>query len=338
MEKERWNKVRDIFSHLCDQSPSFRLNYLDMVCAKDRELRNQVERMLRGHDEVESHEAFQTPPPDNQTPDAIGEFQIDSELGRGGMGIVYRAHHTHHGTVALKVLPTHYFRNPVAASRFAQEASLLQKLNHPIICRVYETGVLQDHAFIAMEEISGQTLENVLELQPLSLIETTRIARELANGLTEAHRLGVVHRDIKPSNVILDSRQTPRLIDFGIARFADSQLTATGDLIGSPAYMSPEQWRGITVDHKTDVWSLGVLMFEMLSGTPPFARDSIGATAQNIQSGQPASLPQLCISGFPLSEVNSLIRQMLEKIPHNRPQNMAAVSRTLSQILETHRP
>lgn len=334
MDKESWKKVREIFSHICDQSPSFRANYLDMVCSADDQLRGQIETMLKAHDEVDSHESFQAPITDSQPPESIGEYHIEAELGRGGMGTVYRAHHAQYGSVALKLLSARYLKHEVARKRFIQEASLLEKINHPIVCRIYDTGVLQEHAYIAMEEISGRTLREVLSVHPLTFTDAVRIARELANGLAVAHHLGVVHRDIKPSNVVIDDQSEPHLIDFGIAKSLDTHLTATGELIGSPAYMSPEQCRGNTVDNKTDIWSLGVLLFEMLSGKPYFAGDSVGDIAKSILSDETNELPQYSGDGYSLTDVQLLIRHMLERDPTQRPVNMESVSRTLTRMLQ----
>lgn len=334
MDKKRWSKIREIFSHLCDQSPSFRSNYLDIVCETDPQLRRQIENMLVAHDEVDTHESFQTSFNEEPLPESIGEYRIDSELGRGGMGIVYRASHSLYGSVALKVLPARYLEHATARKRFEQEASLIEKIDHPIVCRIFETGLLEDCAFIAMEEICGTTLREELKERALSYSESIRIARELADGLFAAHNIGVVHRDIKPSNVIIDSRNAPHLIDFGIAKLADTHLTATGELLGSPAYMSPEQWRGKRVNNKTDIWSLGILLFEMISGEAPFAGDTVGAIAKRVLSHDSIEMPSHSNDGYELSEARILIMHMLEQDPDERPVSMETVSHSLTRLYD----
>ncbi|MEM7259987.1 MAG: serine/threonine-protein kinase [Pseudomonadota bacterium] len=333
MEKSQWIKVRQIFDHVRDQSPSFRTNYLDMVCDGDDALQHQVERMLRAHDDMQNEqETASFSFGNSQVPQRIGDYQIDSELGRGGMGVVYRAVHQHYGTVALKVLPVRLLQDQRASKRFAQEASLLAKLNHPIVCAIHDAGVDSDYAYMAMDVIDGCTLAHELSQHPLPLIEALDITLQLADGLTQAHAVGVTHRDIKPSNVLLDNQRYPRLIDFGIAKFADTRLTATGELMGSPAYMSPEQWRGTAVDARTDVWSLGVLLYEMIAGQPPFSGDSIRDMAQNVLSGTSPPLPGISIDEQPLHETQQVIFRMIERDRDLRLSDMTAVTAAVSAL------
>ncbi len=336
MDKGQWQKVRQIFDHVRDKSPSFRTNYLDMVCDDDGDLRAQVESMLEAHDDLHLHDAFTQIEDDRQLPASVGDYQIIKELGRGGMGVVYRAEHKQHGTVALKVLPARLLHDPRASQRFAQEATLLRKLDHPIICRIYETGVDDEQAFIAMDEIDGCTLAGQINAGALRLSQALTIAGQLADGLDQAHRAGVTHRDIKPSNILLDRQHCPHLIDFGIAKLADTRLTATGELMGSPAYMSPEQWRGQPVDARTDVWSLGIVLFEMLCGYPPFDGNSVGEVAQNVLSVRLPNLPAQSTDGYQLSAVELFISRMLEKDVSARLESMAAVANGLNHLMEHH--
>lgn len=332
MDKARWKKIRELFEHLSEQSPSFRDNYLNMVCGQDTELRTQVDAMLKAHDDMHAIDAIAQIPVNRHTPSVIGNYTIVSELGRGGMGVVYRARHPDYGTVALKVLPVGSLRDQRASRRFAQEASLLAKLDHPIVTRIYEAGVADANAFIAMDEINGSTLAQELSRQRIPLSAAVDITLKLADGLARAHQAGVVHRDIKPSNVLLCEHRRPHLIDFGIAKFADTRLTATGELLGSPAYMSPEQWRGAGVDARTDVWSLGVLLFEMLSGDTPFQGSSVGEMAKSVLAGKVPRLPSKSIDGHSLHNIETVLVRMLQEDQRKRLANMAVVLRQLGAI------
>ena len=332
MERERWVKIRQIFSHLSEESPSFRANYLDMVCEGDDDLRAQVENMLHGHDEIHDHPVFRDEPAIADVPDQIGQYQVISELGQGGMSVVYRASHPVYGVVALKVLPKHLVSHPVAKARFSQEAALLDKLTHPVVCRIFESAVLEGCAVIAMEEVTGPALECHMREKRVGFYDTMRIALDLSEALSAAHRIGIVHRDIKPGNILLADGRDPRLIDFGIAKFADTRLTATGEVMGTPTYMSPEQWRADPVGPATDIWSLGVLLFEMLAGSPPFATDSVAGTAHNVLNDPAPDLPDKSSDGVSLLKLRPLLTRMLEKNQQERMASMQCVQDTLARI------
>lgn len=349
MDSDRWTKVKEIFSHLTEQSPSFRKNYLDMVCEDQPGLRAEVEKMLRAHDQIDDHPVFTDT--ENSVPQSehFGEYRVQELLGRGGMSTVYRAEHAEFGSVALKVLSAHLVSHPVACQRFQQEAALLQRIQHPALCRVFEAQVYENYALIAMEEIRGSTLEAYLRTEFVQPAQALRIAATIADVLAESHRHGVIHRDLKPANIILDDRGYTRLIDFGIAKFADSRLTATGEIMGSPAYMSPEQWRAGAVDTATDVWSLGVVLYEMLSGHCPFSASSVAAAGQLILSDAPVK--SLTLHGRCdrqgdawyngkrrhsqwQHQLSSLVMQMLDKNSHTRIASMQGVCARLNEFID----
>lgn len=204
----------------------------------------------------------------------IGRYQIKAELKRGGMSTIYLAHDPlFERDVAIKLMPAEMMEKPTLRARFDREAKIIASLDHPAIVPVYDLGVKNGQPYLVLRFMTGGSLEDMLRQGPLTLEEAARILERLAAALDEVHHQGIVHRDLKPSNILFDHRHNPFIADFGIVRLntADVRLTNTGDAIGTPAYMSPEQIRGDRVlDGRSDIYALGVLLFEMLSGTHPF--------------------------------------------------------------------
>jgi len=205
-------------------------------------------------------------------PPFAGRYRLIEELGRGGMGVVYKAEDTKlKRTVALKFLPPELTHISEVKDRFMQEARAAAALDHPNICTVYEFDEAEEKAFISMAYIEGQSLKTKVDSGPLKLDEALRVAVQVAEGLEEAHRKGIVHRDIKPANIMLTAKGQAKIMDFGVARMSGGALvTQDGTTMGTIAYMSPEQARGDKVDERTDIWSLGVVLYEMFSGQLPF--------------------------------------------------------------------
>jgi len=206
----------------------------------------------------------------------VDHYRILGHLGGGGMGVVYKAEDTRlQRTVALKFLPPAMTRDPLAKTRFLQEARAASALDHPNVCTVYDIGELDDgQLYLAMPAYDGETLKKRIERGPLPIEEAVDIAKQVAQGLSKAHRLGIVHRDIKPANLMLTGDGIVKILDFGLAKLAGSAgLTRAGFCVGTPSYMSPEQARG-EVDQRTDLWSLGVVLYEMLTALLPFQAES----------------------------------------------------------------
>jgi len=214
----------------------------------------------------------------------LSHYHIESELGRGGMGIVYRAKDTKlNRTVAIKVLPSAALATEDDRARFYREAQAAAQLHHPSIATIFQIDEAvpsdaphgtQPSPFIVMEFIEGQTLEERIKKGPLKLSEVNQIAQEVASALELAHAKKIVHRDIKSANVMLTAKGSAKVLDFGLAKTAQStQLTRMGSTMGTVAFMSPEQARGEEVDGRTDLWALGVVLYEMISGRNPFGGD-----------------------------------------------------------------
>ena len=206
-------------------------------------------------------------------------FQLGEQLGRGGMGVVYKAFDTRlNRSIALKFLPPHLNHDEASRNRFVQEARAASALDHPNICTIYEIGETSDgRTFIAMAYYPGETLKQKIARERLPTPQVVAYALQMARGLARAHLKDIVHRDIKPANVIVTDTEAGesghgnlKILDFGLAKIADIQITQTGSTMGTVAYMSPEQTKGSKVDHRTDIWSLGVVFYEMLAGERPF--------------------------------------------------------------------
>lgn len=264
-------------------------------------------------------------------------FETQEILGHGGLGTVYRALDRETGqTVALKVLrPEIIASDPSIITRFQREAELLRELDHPNIVRAIASGMDDDTHYIVMEYLEGGTLRELLRKQKqIAVPRVLEIGIDVADALTRAHRMNVVHRDIKPANIIFDAANTPHLTDFGIARLGEeTRLTQVGDILGSYNYISPEACGGLAIDHRTDIWSFGVTLFEMLAGRPPFIGDSPGAVVNGIMH-QPIPLVSQYRPDTPIQLV-TLIKMMLERDPAKRISSMRLVGAELENIIRT---
>jgi len=250
------------------------------------------------------------------------KYKIIQKIGEGGMGIVYKAKDTQlDRTVALKFLSTDLTHDQEAKQRFFQEAKAAAALNHSNITTIYEIDEHQGQTFIAMEFIQGQSLKKKIEEGPLSLDEAKELAIQVAEGLKEAHDKGIIHRDIKPANIMLTEKGSAKITDFGLAKLSGgADLTKASTIMGTVAYMSPEQAKGEAVDHRTDIWSLGAMFYEMLTGKRPFEKDQEHALLYAILNDKPTPL-SLLRSDIP-SHIDQVIEKALAKKANERYQNI----------------
>ena len=227
------------------------------------------------------------------TPEKIGRYQIKSELGRGGMAIVYLAYDpSFDREVAIKVLPREFLFDPQFQHRFKNEIKTIAALEHPAIVPVHDVGEDDGVPYFVMRYMTGGSLSNQIEKGKLSITDAARIVERLSSALTYAHQKGIVHRDLKPDNILFDDRNDPYISDFGVASFSSGQTNITGEAaIGTPAYMSPEQAQGDKVDSRSDIYGLGVIIFQMLSGKQPYAADTpMGVAIKHITEPVPEIL------------------------------------------------
>jgi tRNA A-37 threonylcarbamoyl transferase component Bud32 len=264
----------------------------------------------------------------------LGQYRIVAPLGEGGMAAVYKAYQASvERYVALKILPRHYASDPNFVARFKREARVIAGLAHPAILPVHDYGEVEGYTYIVMRYVEGGTLANFLQGKPLPLSQTCHVISQVAAALDYAHAKGVVHRDVKPSNVLLDEQGNCLLSDFGIARMVEAtgQFTATGAFIGTPTYASPEQALGHPLDGRSDVYSLGVMLYEMTTGRPPFdAETPMAILIKHVHD--PLPMPRTVNPA--LSEaVERVILKALAKEPESRYQTAGEMARALAAVV-----
>lgn len=315
MTPERWQQVKEIFNSAIQYKPDGRAAFLSQACGRDKALLEEVESLIKAHEKDGSfidspaYEAAAELLVDENSElkagQTIGHYEVLSTLGKGGMGEVYLAHDTKLGRkVALKVLPGAFTQDQERLHRFKQEARATSALNHPNILTIFEIGEADGRHYIATEFIEGETLGQRIAVGPLKLGETLNIAEQITSALSAAHGAGIVHRDVKPENIMIRRDGIVKVLDFGLAKLAQPQSirsgpddstralvkTGTGVVMGTVAYMSPEQARGLSLDARTDIWSLGVVIYQMLTGSSPFSGATSSDTLVSILEREPRSL------------------------------------------------
>lgn len=308
--QERWQQVEAFFARAIDLPVAERADFI-RTCTDDRAILDDLKRLLEAHDragdflnELDAARALSLLALEDEElreGTYIGPYRIRQRIGRGGMGVVYQAHDPRlDRLVALKLLPPHLSAEDTARRRLIEEAKAASALDHPHIATIYEIGeALDGRLFIAMAYYEGETLRHCIERGPLPIAAARHVACMIADGLAAAHRRGIVHRDIKPSNVIItqpDAKESggmAKIVDFGVAKGTGAALTQEGTRLGTAAYMSPEQTRGGAIDHRTDLWSLGVVLYEMLTGIRPFRGEAEDAVVYGIRNDVPPPIERL---------------------------------------------
>lgn len=262
----------------------------------------------------------------------ISHYKVIEKIGQGGMGEVYLAEDTKlNRKVALKFLPIQYVSDRDLKARFKREAQAAAALNHPNIITIHEVGEHEGRPYMAMEYVGGGSLRDMIDADKLSVSQVTSLAAQISEGLARAHQSGIVHRDIKPQNILIDADGRPRICDFGLAKLRrEVMLTQTGTTLGTIAYMSPEQARGEQVDHRADIWSLGVVIYEMLTGQRPFKGDHDQAVIYAILNNQPES-----IAGIRPDAPGALVRifdKAMAKSPYERYQDVVEMVSELRSL------
>jgi serine/threonine-protein kinase len=311
MTPERWRQIKALLESALERGPHEREAFLDNACAGDQELRNEVEALLDSHArsgdfiELPAYEllAGSLTQTDLVAGTTLGPYEIVRRLGSGGMGDIYLAEDTRLGRkIALKALPSHFTKDAERVRRFQLEAKAASALSHPNIITIFEIGQFEHLHYIAFEYVDGQTLRQRLINAPLTIAEALTVASSVAAALLASHEAGIVHRDIKPENIMMRTDGVVKMLDFGLAKLTEGKPLASeastlfqterGILMGTAPYMSPEQARGLAIDPRTDIWSLGVVLYEMVAGRPPFEGPTNSDVLVAILGREPVPLPR----------------------------------------------
>jgi eukaryotic-like serine/threonine-protein kinase len=345
VDPERWHEVDRLFAEALDRPPAERPAFLDTACAGDTTLRREVERLLAA-DEQGAGFLASAPGgllgwtlgdgPATLSGRTISHFRIGESLGSGGMGVVYAAEDTRLGRpVALKFLAPELVRDSAAKARFLTEARAASALDHANLCAILDVGESEDGLlFLAMPRYHGESLERRIARGPLPVEEALDIAVQAARGLAEAHEHGIIHRDVKPGNLFVTRDGVVKILDFGVAKLTGevgNTNTRLGAILGTPSYMAPEQTRGESVDARADVWSLGVVLYEMLAGRRPFVGGTGAAVVQAVLHETPEPLTRLRPE-VP-AELDRIISRMLARDPRRRPADAAEALTDLRSAL-----
>ena len=352
MNAERWQQVNELFQAAVERPREERTTFLDEACHGDEGLRREVESLIASYERAENFiesPAFEVAPEllTNEKAGAligelIGHYRIESLISAGGMGEVYLARDELLGRkVALKFLPEYLTADKRQMSRFKAEARTASALNHPNILTVYEIGTEGNRQFIATEFIEGRTLRASLACGRMNLHDALEIALQVASALAAAHENGVVHRDIKPENIMLRPDGYAKVLDFGIAKLTEQQpasdlhhagtttilQTQPGLVLGTAHYMSPEQTRGQSLDARTDIWSLGVVLYEMVGGIPPFRGETPSDCIASILKTEPPPLSRV-LPNVPL-KLQWIVQRALRK---NRDERYQKIKEMLADL------
>jgi serine/threonine protein kinase len=329
---ERWQRLKEIFDAALDKDAAERSAFLDKACQSDADLRREVEALLKSHcDSFLEQPAYEAVPElfESETEGLnvglqLGAYAITGKIGHGGMGIVYLARDTKlDRPVALKMLHAKYTRDSQQRERLKREARAAARLSHPGIATIYSLEEFGEDLCMVSEYVPGPTLHQLMSVKPLPFSQVLNIAIQIAEALAAAHEQGIVHRDLKPENVIRTDSGNVKILDFGLARVepeegavTNMRLTRTGAFLGTPAYASPEQLLGSEVDRNTDIFSFGIMLYEMAAGKHPFGATDSMSTIARILEAEVEDLSQInpeIPHGF-----SRVVRKCLRKVPTDR--------------------
>jgi eukaryotic-like serine/threonine-protein kinase len=355
MTPERWQQIDKLLEQALEQEPVRRNLFLDRACSGDDELRREVETLLAAHDRgggLLSSPAVVTATqkpadsPQSLFGQSLSHYQILSRLGEGGMGIVYKARDTHLDRfVAIKVLPPELVADPDRKRRFVQEAKAASALNHPNIITIHDIASENGRDFIVMEFIEGKTLDQLIPRRGMKLSDVLKYGIQISDALAKAHAAGIIHRDLKPGNIMVSEGGLVKVLDFGLAKLiGSSQLGQTGEtnnvqsqtkqgmVLGTASYMSPEQAAGKPLDARSDIFSFGSVLYEMVTGQRAFEGDSTISTLSAVLREDPKPAGQI-VSGIP-PELERVVQRCLRKDPERRFQHLDDVKVFLEEALE----
>jgi serine/threonine protein kinase len=358
----RWRDIESLYHSACELEPEDRRSYLDRVCASDDTLRREVESLLDNDEMAKAflesdgqdgrHEGLEASVPAGEQ---IGPYLVLEFLRAGGMGEVYKARDVRlDRTVAIKFLPRAFAQDPAALERFQREARAASALNHSRICTIHDLGDYQGRPFLVMEFLEGESLRDRIAGKPVPIPELVHLALQICDALQAAHAKGIVHRDIKPGNIFVTSSGQIKILDFGLAKLiaephsaAATMMTETGTavigvtltspraLMGTPAYLSPEQARSEEVDTRTDIFSFGVVLYQMATGRPTFRGETSGELIGAILHQTPVK-PSALNPAVPAG-LERIILKTLEKDRTARYQSAGELLADLSRLHEAKR-
>jgi serine/threonine protein kinase len=351
----RWEQIEKICQSALELEEKQRSAFVEKACGGDEELRREVESLIkfdkRGDRFIEqpaleaAARMITQEKPESLLGQQLGSYQVQSLLGAGGMGVVYKGRDTRlNRSVAIKVLPRDKMSDPERKRRFVQEAKAASALNHPNIVTIHDIGTDNGTDFIVMEYVTGQTLDQRIPRKGMRVDDALRLAIQMADALAKAHSAGIIHRDLKPSNVAVTDDGAVKILDFGLAKLTEvseregegtrtlQSETEEGTIVGTVSYMSPEQAEGKKLDARSDIFSFGSVLYEMVTGQKAFEADSKMSTVAAILKQEPKAISQL-ISDVP-PDLEKIIARCLRKDPARRFQHMADVRVALQELKE----